>query len=178
MLAKYTCLALRHMNPSKRQSKDGSAAFCKLPNDHAILVKLAAIVEGISDSKEWFGVAEQAFSAIYSLSKHPDTLCSEILRRKTRQVFQPLRQRSGSPMDGVEGQSRLPTPPPEESMSSQQGSLALSQLLFMVGHIAIKQIVHLEICELDFKRRKAEKEKAKTTGTAPVKGKPGDDADE
>ena len=29
----------------------------------------------------------------------------------------------------------------------------------MVGHIAIKQIVHLELCELDFKRRKAEKEK-------------------
>ena len=35
----------------------------------------------------------------------------------------------------------------------------MSQLLFIVGHVAIKQIVHLELCELDFKRRKQEKEK-------------------
>lgn len=53
-LAKYTCLALRRMNPTKRQGKDNSAAAAKLPNDHAILTKLAAIVEVISDSKEWY----------------------------------------------------------------------------------------------------------------------------
>jgi len=56
----------------------------------------------------------------------------------------------------------LPSPPPEERDKKQKGSLALSQLLFIVGHIAIKQIVHLELCEVDFKRRKAETEKAKT----------------
>lgn len=55
----------------------------------------------------------------------------------------------------------MPTPLPEDSDIPQKPSLALSQLLFIVGHIAIKQIVHLELCELDFKRRKAEKEKTK-----------------
>ena len=40
--------------------------------------------------------------------------------------------------------------------------MALSQLLFLVGHTAIKQIVHLETCEQEFKRRKAEREKDKT----------------
>ena len=178
VLAKYTCLALRRMNPSKRQSKEGSAVFSKLPNDHAILAKLAAVVEIVSDSKEWFGVAEQAFGAIYTLSKHPDTLCSEILRRKTRHVFQPQPGRSDSPMEGIEGQSGLLTPPTEECIQPQKKALALSQLLFMVGHIAIKQIVHLELCELDFKRRKAEKEKTKTTEAPPIKGKPVEDADE
>lgn len=53
-LAKYTCLALRRMNPTKRQGKDDSAATAKLPNEHAILAKLAAMVEIISDSKEWY----------------------------------------------------------------------------------------------------------------------------
>ena len=72
-------------------------------------------------------------------------------------------------MEGVEGKSGLPSPPPEESERKQKASLALSQLLFVVGHIAIKQIVHLELCELDFKRRKAEKEKAKTANASPVK---------
>ena len=113
-----------------------------------------------------FGVAEQAIGAIYTLSKHPDTLCSEILRRKTKHVFQ---QRTAAPltepMEGIDGESRLPTPPPEVSEQKQKGSLALSQLLFIVGHIAIKQIVHLELCELDFKRRKAEKEKSKANAS-------------
>lgn len=117
-----------------------------------------------------FGVAEQAIGAIYTLSKHPDTLCSEILRRKTKHVFQGRAAApSTEPMEGIEGESRLPTPPPEKTEHRQKDSLALSQLLFVVGHIAIKQIVHLELCELDFKRRKAEKEKSKAQNTSPEK---------
>ena len=53
-LAKYTCLALRRMKPTKGQGKEDSNATSKLPNDHAILVKLAAMTEVISDSKEWY----------------------------------------------------------------------------------------------------------------------------
>ena len=52
-LAKFTCIALRRINPTKRQAKDAATAFSKLPNDHAVLIKLAAITEIISDSKEW-----------------------------------------------------------------------------------------------------------------------------
>ena len=52
-LAKYTCLALRRMNPTKRQGKDAAIEASKLPNDHAILTKLAEMVEIVSDSKEW-----------------------------------------------------------------------------------------------------------------------------
>lgn len=80
-------------------------------------------------------------------------------------------------MKGIEGQSGLPSPPPEEPEQKQKASLALSQLLFIVGHVAIKQIVHLELCELDFKRRKAEKEKQKMANASPVKTA-GDDQDE
>lgn len=57
------------------------------------------------------------------------------------------------------GDGNLPTPPPEGVQEKRRDTIALSQLLFIVGHIAIKQIVHLELCELEFKRRKAEKEK-------------------
>jgi condensin complex subunit 1 len=170
VLARYTCLALQRMNPTKRNGKDNAIAAAKLPNNHAILTKLAAMIEVVSDSKEWFGVAEQAIGAVYTLSKYPDTLCSEILRRKTKHVFQAPR---GGPkldaMEGIEGQSGLQTPPPEEPEGLQKPSLALSQLLFIVGHIAIKQIVHLELCEMDFKRRKAEKEKTKGASSSPVK---------
>lgn len=52
-LAKYTCVALRRINPSGRQAKEASAATSKLPNEHAILTRLAAMTEIASGSKEW-----------------------------------------------------------------------------------------------------------------------------
>ncbi|RQM07629.1 hypothetical protein DH86_00002084 [Scytalidium sp. 3C] len=166
-LAKYTCIALRRINPTGRQAKEASTKISKLPNDHAVLAKLAAIVEIDSDNKEWYGVAEQAINAIYALSKHPDTLCSDILRRKTRQVF--ARRQSATPEPEKQEQEineAPPSPSPEQPKETPEnklkGSVALSQLLFIVGHVAIKQIVHLELCELDFKRRKAEIEKNKS----------------
>lgn len=164
-LAKYTCIALRRINPIGRQAKESGVQSSKLSNDHAILLKLAAVIEIESDNKEWYGVAEQAISAIYALSKHPDTLCSEILRSKTRHVFQQGPAKAPEPEQ--EQPSQLTSPPPDEPVTSVEpenklkGSVALSQLLFIVGHVAIKQIVHLELCELDFKRRKAEAEKNK-----------------
>lgn len=162
-LARYTCIALRRISPPPgKQSESGPAQVAKLPNDHAVLVKLAAICEIVSDDKEWFGVAEQAISAIYVLSKHPDVLCSEILRRKIKHVFAP--QSPSRPTSSGSGAGEAMdvdapmTPPPDETpqQKKQNPALALSQLLFIVGHVAIKQIVHLELCELEFKRRKAE----------------------
>ncbi|KAL4815983.1 armadillo-type protein [Aspergillus spinulosporus] len=178
ILAKYTCIALRRMVPG-RQAKSKESGISKLTNDHPVLTKLAAMVETVSDSKEWYGVAEQAISAIYALSKHPDVLCSDIVKRKTRSVFQPqTRPPSSRGSDNEDGQ-RPGTASTEKSVSGQKtSSAALSQLLFIVGHIAIKQIVHLELCELDFKRRKAEQEKNKPLNMAVQKNdEPGENDD-
>lgn len=173
VLAKYTCIALRRMRPASRQAKSKDAGSPKLTNDHAVLTQLAAMTEIISDGKEWYGVAEQAIGAIYALSKHPDVLCSEILRRKTKYVFQQqLRQPSPEQTmsaDGDQQNSRPTTAASGGQEPKKQSSSALSQLLFVVGHIAIKQIVHLELCEVDFKRRKAEQEKDKPANPAPQK---------
>ena len=170
VLAKYTCVALRRMTPS-RQAKKKDASIPKLSNDHAVLSKLSAIVEAASDSKEWYGVAEQAIGAIYSLSKHPDVLCSDIIRRKTKFVFPPDLRQPSPAQEMVEGEEqRMGTSSSADQIAKQRTtSSALSQLLFIVGHIAIKQIVHLELCELDFKRRKAEQEKNKQTNPTPQK---------
>ncbi|PSR82423.1 putative Ycs4 protein [Coniella lustricola] len=209
-LAKYTCIALRRLNPTGRQVKDSTTKFSRLPNEHAVLQKLAAITEIPYESEEWYGVAEQAINAIYAISKHPDVLCSEIIRHKTKTVFSPHRaksdvderpatsdsQKSGSSVEEIanpettaevtEGQDvaidveadptatataaaagdeEIPVSPEKASPQKPQqpkreNAIALSQLLFIVGHVAIKQIVHLELCELDFKHRKLEKEKA------------------
>ena len=52
-LAKYTCVALRRISPSRRQAKDATTTTSKMPNDHAVLTKLASVIEVASDSKEW-----------------------------------------------------------------------------------------------------------------------------
>ena len=178
-LARYTCTALMRINGG-RKLKDGSKKgpqMAKLPNDHAVLATLAAMVEIITDDPEWFGLAEQAIGAIYALARHPDALCSDIIRRKTKYVFGRQRDDLASTAEAEEGEecakhyeTGLLSPPPEpesgsrkervqEAAQKQRNAMALSQLLFIVGHVAIKQIVHLESCEQDFKRRKAENEK-------------------
>lgn len=179
VLAKYTCIALRRMVPG-RQAKSKEAGISKLTNDHPVLEKLAAMVEIVSDSKEWYGLAEQAISAIYALSKHPDILCSDILRRKTRFVFQPQPQRSSSSHTSADGEEQRPGTASSSGRTPTQKTTAaaLSQLLFVVGHIAIKQIVHLELCELHFKRRKAEQEKNKAANPATEKTGETTEADE
>lgn len=189
VLAKYTCIALKRMNPSRHaKGKTTPTVSSKLSNDHAVLARLATIVEISTDNKDWFGVAEQAIGAIYTLSRHPDTLCSDILRRKTRAVFQqrarsqsvqPSQESSDPDAMEVDEPADASTPTPEtvaSEPSKGNPNFSLAQLLFIVGHIAIKQIVHLEICEADFKRRKQEQEKNKPVDTAPKKK--GEEADE
>ncbi|KAG6121308.1 hypothetical protein E4U13_005036 [Claviceps humidiphila] len=161
-LAKYTCIALRRINPSGRHAKEStSTKFNRLANDHAVLGRLAAIAEVQSESQEWYGVAEQAINAIYAISKHPDVLCSDIIRRKTRHVFSQSRpaSRPTSRDEAKEPDMTTSQPTQAEKPKTRDNAVNLSQLLFIVGHVAIKQIVHLELCELDFKRRKQEKEK-------------------
>ncbi|KAJ4388176.1 condensin complex non-SMC subunit Cnd1 [Gnomoniopsis smithogilvyi] len=198
-LAKYTCIALRRLNPTGRQAKDSAVTFSRLPNEHAVLQKLAAITDVPFESEEWYGATEQAINAIYAISKHPDVLCSEIIRHKAKAVFAPQRPRSNSDerpgsrdsqkSESAQNANVEPTQPDGEDIemgedggettaavtpatntpqkaspekpqkAKRDNAIALSQLLFIVGHVAIKQIVHLELCELDFKRRKQEKEK-------------------
>ncbi|PTB65762.1 hypothetical protein BBK36DRAFT_1135552 [Trichoderma citrinoviride] len=163
-LAKYTCIALRRINPTGRQAKESSSKFSRLPNDHAVCSRLAAITDVPSDSKEWYGVAEQAINAIYALSKHPDILCSAIIRRRAKQVFgrassRPTSRDQHTTPEFADPRSPGAMPASPEKPTKRDDAIALSQLLFIVGQVAIKQIVHLELCELDFKRRKQEKEK-------------------
>src|ERR1700761_1585941 len=134
-LARYTCIALRRVNPTASQLKSEQKlqGLGRLPNDHPVIVRLAAMVELVSDSSEWFGVAEQAISAIYALSKHPDVLCSEILRRKTKFVFASKMAKDPDAMD-IDTEEKEETPSSPALISNAAN---LSQLLFIVGHVAI-----------------------------------------
>jgi condensin complex subunit 1 len=81
-------------------------------------------------------VAEQAIGAIYALSKHPDTLCSDILRRKTKSVFSPRPLNSHEELTETGEDPTIDEQRHEASSDRNKGALALSQLLFIVGHVA------------------------------------------
>ena len=180
-LAKYTCVALARIKPNGRNA---GTAPARLPNDHAVITQLALMTGLDSDSSEWFGFAEQALNAIYILSKHPDVLCSEIIRHKTHRVFH--REQHENQIVKTEGSHEVVAGISDKSMvqgtadtkPQREQTQMLAHLLFIVGHVAIKQIVHLELCELDFKRRKAQKEKAKASGSSPSKKKASEDDNE
>lgn len=131
--------------------------------DDAIFRKLEDVILLPSRSKEWFGMAEQAINTIYALGEHPDTLCNAIIKALTRRVFAKApRAKSPFAMDEdepVNEDAPEGTPSGASSSSDTGDAFELSQLLFVVGHVAIKQIVYLELVEREWKRQKDEREK-------------------
>ena len=124
-------------------------------------------------------MAEQAINTIYNLSEHPDTLCNDLIKHLTRRAFAPKenptqadRTQATPTPDAMDEDTatnvgdETPTAPMQSTRSSQSAppvdggdAFELSQLLFVVGHVAVKQIVYLELVEREWKRQKDEKEK-------------------
>ena len=145
--------------------------------DNPIFRKLQEAIEHPSRSKDWFGMAEQAINTIYALGEHPDALCNTIIKNLTRRAFMPRPKKAGTPVSvpekdpDVMDEDRPSGDKLEEAdvTMTQDGSVQddkdkdvgdafeLSQLLFVVGHVAIKHIVFLELVEREWKRQKDEK---------------------
>ncbi|KAI5117543.1 hypothetical protein M0805_004372 [Coniferiporia weirii] len=182
LLARYTCVALQRLNGSAKKVK-GSLLdkTLRLEMDSTIFRKLQEAILHPSRSKEWFGMAEQAINTIYALGEHPDLLCNELIKSLARRVFSaqnkgehPERPKSPNAMDeDVQDNGDVQATLSVQSTQSTQPSTSagkgdafeLSQLLFVVGHVAIKQIVYLELVEREWKRQKDEKEKAEKGAT-------------
>ena len=181
LLARYTCVALQRLNGSAKKVK-GSLLdkTLRLEMDNAIFRKLSDMILYPTHSREWFGMAEQAINTIYALGEHPDVLCNDIIKIMTRRVFAKdktaKKQRSSQTpendpdaMDEDQDQEQNASDPeklPKSEQDSGSGdtgdAFELSQLLFVVGHVTIKQIVYLELVEREWKRQKDEKEKGKS----------------
>ena len=106
-------------------------------------------------------MAEQAINTIYALGDHPDVLCNDLIKTVTRRVFGGERKSRAPSKDpnamdedslATEGETKedesTSTPKPTQATSGDVGdAFELGQLLFVVGHVAIKRIVYLEPVE-------------------------------
>ncbi|KAG6844081.1 hypothetical protein H0H87_009907 [Tephrocybe sp. NHM501043] len=195
-LARYTCVALQRLNGSAKKVKGSlSDKTVRLEMDNAIFRRLQAVIEMPCRSKDWFGLAEQAINAIYALGEHPDILCNEIIKKLTVRAFSEdrkpkvgtetqLADKDPDAMDedhleDVTQDSDGVTPVPDTQSSDKEAgsdmgdAFELSQLLFVVGHVAIKQIVFLELVEREWKRQKDEKQAAEKQAAASKGGPQG-----
>ncbi|WFD23771.1 condensin complex non-SMC subunit Cnd1 [Malassezia equina] len=135
LLAQHTCIALQRVSGSAKKVKGAlSDTNVRYPMSHPMFARLRAVVampgEATGCDAAWFGVAEHAIEAIYLLGEQPDALCTELVRHCTLHAF------SGA----------------------SHAAYSLAQALFVAGHVALKQIVYLELVERECKRRKAQKE--------------------
>ncbi|KAG6852317.1 hypothetical protein C0991_000953 [Blastosporella zonata] len=178
-LSRYTCVALQRLNGSAKKVKGSlSDKTVRLDMDNPIFRKLQSVIEMPCRSRDWFGLAEQAINAIYALGEHPDVLCNDIIKKLTVRAFNQTRKPKTSTesqpadkdpdaMDEDHPETRdsddIMPAPDTQSSDKDKGSdvgdaFELSQLLFVVGHVAIKQIVFLELVEREWKRQKDEKQ--------------------
>ncbi|AJV53494.1 CDN_1a_G0037210.mRNA.1.CDS.1 [Saccharomyces cerevisiae] len=137
-LCRYSCLALERMVP--KRSTIITKAINQELEDIAVK-KLYAIIINYTKDNEYYPMCEQALSALFTISSKPDILATDLIREKTMMTF-------GKPEE-------------EDSILSLEQSsrvVSLSQLLFIVGQVAIKTLVYLEKCEAEFKKRKIEAE--------------------
>jgi hypothetical protein len=118
-----------------------------------------------------FGLVEQIINSLYALSEHPDALSGRIISSMGGRVFgaDGLTVSGRDDVDECADRllSGLQLDRDDETSTSggtalkSCGSLELAQLLFVVGHVAIKQIVHIESVESEWRRRKASKGECK-----------------
>ncbi|KAJ2687542.1 condensin complex non-SMC subunit Cnd1 [Coemansia spiralis] len=182
-VAKYTCMILQCLGSSKSKRPGSVSANLdseenkRLPMGNPIFDGLQRILEEPRRDPEWFPAAEQALNTIYALGEKPDALGARIIRAQTGLAQGLLalsksdttRQADELSMD-VDGEDRASTPgadaePPVRKLVDPWD---LTRLLFIVGHIAIKEIVLLESIEAELKRRKSDEEPRRKKRSSPM----------
>ncbi|GAK64550.1 mitotic chromosome condensation-related protein [Moesziomyces antarcticus] len=189
VLAKYTCVALQRLGGSVKKVKGAlSDESVRYPMSHPLFGRLRAAIQMSGDvlkgesKAEWFSLAENAINTVYLLGEQPDAMCTEIICSMTSRVFggKPA-VRAASPSSAMDEDrddagSDVSMADARESLSGADAPVTgdafqLAQLLFVVGHVALKHIVYLELVEREYKRRKTEADKEKAVAKAVSEGK-------
>lgn len=163
-LARYTCIALQKLalTPKEADKKDKDAEkekekgkdkekkkekshknnyeFVRFKPNHPLFSKLCDLIKnrGLPNTI-WYSAAEQAINAIYVLSENPDHICGDIVKEFATIIFPALDNNSSS-MDVS-----------NDSCSVED----LCKLFFIVGHVALKQLVHIEAIHSELKKRRS-----------------------
>ncbi|XP_031564431.1 condensin complex subunit 1-like [Actinia tenebrosa] len=167
LLARDTCVALLKLNKKSKTSRGGTEEPFRFPASHAIFERLSQIiVSGIRkvEDTHWIPMAEQAINVIYALSEHPDTICEEIIRKIAVCLIDKETRQSPIPEDGQDTQTQDEASGPQNGLITIRSchSTMLARFLHLSGHVALRQLVHLDSSILkEIKRRQCVQENEK-----------------
>ncbi|KAJ1921733.1 condensin complex non-SMC subunit Cnd1 [Mycoemilia scoparia] len=187
LVAKYTCIALQSLVDSPNFiSRDVEEIEIKrLPMNNPIFQRLSQILRLSCHDLEWFPAAEQAINSIYSLGDKPSELATSLLKDQFNNVLRAIKEDNptdsgngsadSTTIDGTTNNQNNETDGDEMDVENDDeatikaspkigsfvDSWELSKLLFMVGHIAIKEIVLIELIESNLKNQKSKRDAEK-----------------
>jgi condensin complex subunit 1 len=127
-MVQYTCIALQTLAPP--DAKLGSSAERILFDASEPLFQRlieAVAFQATDDVPGWHPAAEQAVNTIYAVAENPDKVCKQLVEALSVDVF---------------GEAAAPPT-----------AAQLARVVSVVGHVALKQLVHLERIEGEMKRR-------------------------
>ncbi|KAJ1664052.1 condensin complex non-SMC subunit Cnd1 [Coemansia sp. RSA 1813] len=184
-VAKYTCMVLQCLGAEKKK-KIGAVAGAdeeeirRLPMNNPIFEGLRRIMEEPRRDPEWFPAAEQALNTIYALGDKPEALCIRIIKDQTKLVQGLLASSMATEAapGSTNDEDRMDVDDEDENEDAQNqmqyvqkrkavDPWDLTRLVFVIGHIAIKEIVLLESIEAELKRRKSDEEPKRKKRASP-----------
>lgn len=137
--AKFTLIALQRLVEIKR-GKGIASDYQRLPWSHVIFSKTIGFLKDCCIDEKWLQVIEQGINTIYLLADKPDKLMQDFIKTLINEAFNLY------------------------SMEEEEKAiniLSLSKLLFVVGHVAIKQVIHLEYIEQQWKQQQQQQSSSK-----------------
>ncbi|KAJ3394219.1 Condensin complex subunit [Lobulomyces angularis] len=180
LLARQTCVALQYLGKGNKRELSR-----RMPTTHPLFARLCDLMLEVRNQVySWFSFAQEAVNVIYTLSEHPDVIMGEVIKKLSSSVFS-IGNTEGMDMDmvtktfsaglnisesstksGEDETMRSENVCKREFGNSEEGenvsAFELSKLCFVVGHVAIKQIVYLELIESEWKQRKNSADSLKT----------------
>ncbi|XP_055958438.1 condensin complex subunit 1 isoform X2 [Patella vulgata] len=162
LLAQITCRTLLKLAASKKTKGEVAAEPYKFSENHEMFTRLSYLLVNAvtnTETRVWVPFGEQAINVIYKLSEQPDTISGEIIKKLAQEVGKAC-QIGQSP-----GESHIGS----QEKSASLSNVTLTRLLSISGHVALRQLVHLDNSVFgEMKRRRAiqedkkEKEQNKT----------------
>ncbi|KAL3901228.1 MAG: hypothetical protein SGCHY_000755 [Lobulomycetales sp.] len=170
ILARQACIALQRLAATSASKQGAMQVEGRMAITHPLFDRLKELLIDISsESQTWFGFAEQSINTIYLLAEQPDILCGQVIKKLTEKVFGLSNPNDGDisaivanlnavNIDSSAASNEATNGEDDSAKANVAGmtcsSFQLSKLIFVVGHVAVKQIEYLELIESEWKRRR------------------------
>ncbi|KAJ3202248.1 Condensin complex subunit [Entophlyctis luteolus] len=146
LLAKYACVALQQLGPAKKQKGSNAEPPSRLPMNDSVFSRLCQLMLYSTKSYNW----------LFHLDSRMEDVVDSF--RNMLNLENNLDQAAAAVEPGVDAVPDGPSITPGNGAGTECDSFELSKLCFLIGHIGIRQIAHLEAIEQEWKRRKVSKD--------------------